>query len=562
MACYSGFGNLTEGRLIWTGNFSGDNTRDVLFYYPDDGNWWLGKFVNNVLDWNLAGNTSGFGNLADGRPIWTGSFSGDSTTDILFYFPGDGNWWLGKLVNNVIEWNVAGNTNGFGNLWDGRPIYLGEFSGDNTTDILFYSPGDSYWWLGKFVNNVIEWNVAGNTSGFGNLADGRPVWTGNFSSDSSTDILFYFPGDSNWWLGKFVNNVLEWNHAGNTSGFGNIWDGRPVWIGDFNGDGTADVLFYFPGDGNWWLGSFADNALQWSHAGNSSGFGNIWDGRPVWTGYFSGDSTVDVLFYSPGDGYWWLGKFVNNVIEWNVAGNTNGFGNLADGRPIWTGNFSADNTTDVLFYFPGDGNWWLGKFVNNVLEWNHAGNTGRPYDQSITVHFKTLVALDATINTYIDNQFAAMETLFLDGRVGVIRGTTEDLSGDAALQPLSNLDVGGCFMGSPTTDQTTLFQNRNNAGTDDLVVYIVNSLIGGAGNFVGCASHPTGQPGCAVVNINAPWLLAHEIGHVLGLSHVDGTIPANSDFLMWPNVGWTNTPPDVTTADYTTMLGSTFTINC
>ena len=47
----------------------------------------------------------------------------------------------------------------------------------------------------------------------------------------------------------------SWSHVGNTAGFGHaINDGRPFWIGDFTGNGSTDVLFYFPGDDNWWLG--------------------------------------------------------------------------------------------------------------------------------------------------------------------------------------------------------------------------------------------------------------------------------------------------------------------
>ena len=34
-----------------------------------------------------------------------------------------------------------------------------------------------------------------------------------------------------------------------------INDGRPFWVSDFSGDGRADVLFYYPGDDNWWLAS-------------------------------------------------------------------------------------------------------------------------------------------------------------------------------------------------------------------------------------------------------------------------------------------------------------------
>ena len=49
---------------------------------------------------------------------------------------------------------------------------------------------------------------------------------------------------------------LVWCFGGQHAGFGHaINDGRPFWIGDFNGDGRADVLFYYPGDDNWWLGS-------------------------------------------------------------------------------------------------------------------------------------------------------------------------------------------------------------------------------------------------------------------------------------------------------------------
>jgi hypothetical protein len=92
--------------------------------------------------------------------------------------------------------------------------------------------------------------------------------------------------------------------------------------------------------------------------------------------------------------------------------------------------------------------------------------------------------------------------------------------GDPNLTPLQNLNVGQCLLGQPTLHQNTLFANRNNADDVELVVYVVQTLIGGAGNFLGCATHPDGQPGAAVVQDMAPWLTAHEVGHVLGLQHV------------------------------------------
>jgi hypothetical protein len=54
-------------------------------------------------------------------------------------------------------------------------------------------------------------------------------------------------GDDNWWLGSYgTNNQLNWSFVGNAhnpSGvdFGHaINDGRPFWIGDFNGEARLE----------------------------------------------------------------------------------------------------------------------------------------------------------------------------------------------------------------------------------------------------------------------------------------------------------------------------------
>jgi hypothetical protein len=108
----------------------------------------------------------------------------------------------------------------------------------------------------------------GNTAGFGHaINDGRPFWIGDFTGDGRSDVLFYYPGDDNWWLGSVLNGQLTWSLVGNTRGFGHaINDGRPFWTGDFTGDGGSDVLFHFRGDLNWWRGNVANRSLTWSLA--------------------------------------------------------------------------------------------------------------------------------------------------------------------------------------------------------------------------------------------------------------------------------------------------------
>jgi Hemopexin/Metallo-peptidase family M12B Reprolysin-like len=184
-------------------------------------------------------------------------------------------------------------------------------------------------------------------------------------------------------------------------------------------------------------------------------------------------------------------------------------------------------------------------------------NWGWDDREFILVHFKSLLPITSAIESYMNTQFVEIQQLYARLRIDVRRGTTEDLSGDPDLSTLRALDVGQCLRGQPTEEQIDLFSNRNNAADDDLVVYIVDTLEGGTGNFVGCASHPDDEPGAALAdNINGPWLMAHEVGHVLGLRHVSQTPATNSDFLMWPNIGWTNVPPDVSPGEVSTMLAS------
>ena len=550
MVCYDRFGNLNDGaHPIWIGNFAGDGRADVLFYYSGDDNWWLGSYgANNQLNWSFAGNTRGFGHaINDGRPFWNGNFSRPDRTEVLFYYPGDDNWWLGSHDGNQLHWTFAGNTQGFGHaINDGRPFWIGDFNGNGTADVLFYYPGDDNWWLGSHDGNQLHWTFAGNTQGFGHaINDGRPFWNGNFSRPDRTEVLFYYPGDDNWWLGSYgANNQLNWSFAGNTRGFGHaINDGRPFWIGDFNGNGTADVLFYYPGDDNWWLGSYgANNQLNWSFAGNTRGFGHaINDGRPFWNGNFSRPDRTEVLFYYPGDDNWWLGSYgANNQLNWSFAGNTRGFGHaINDGRPFWTGNFGRLDHADVLFYYPSDGNWWLGSHNGNLLNWSFLGNTGRPYASTIRVHNKILTAPNVAIDTMIDS----IREVYATANIRVDIASTEDLN----LPTLNDCDVGSCVMGQTTNEQNQLFNNRNNVGVNDIVVYFVRSTVP---PFNGCAAHPNGRPGAIVAQGATRWTYGHEIGHVLDLQHVN-----DNNRLMTGNgtANITNPPPDLITEEIRTM---------
>lgn len=195
------------------GPFTGSGRSELLFYYPESGEWWLGSFSDNQLHWQLANNSASFGNLLEGHKFWVGNFTSSQQLDLLFYYPGDGNWWFGRFTETQLNWKLVGNTAGFGNLADGRPFWIGKFIEVEQIALLFYTPADGNWWLGYMEEEHLNWKLAGNTTGFGNLTDGRPFFTGNFTSSNRIDILFFSPADQHWWLGSFVGTQLQWTLA-------------------------------------------------------------------------------------------------------------------------------------------------------------------------------------------------------------------------------------------------------------------------------------------------------------------------------------------------------------
>jgi hypothetical protein len=119
------------------------------------------------------------------------------------------------------------------------------------------------------------------------------------------------------------------------------------------------------------------------------------------------------------------------------------------------------------------------------------------------------------------------------------------------LPALNDLDVGACSLGSTTAEQNELFAHRNHAWGTDVVVYLVRSM---TPVLNGCASHPAGRPGAAVAAIATQWTLGHEVGHVLGLLHVNDN---NRLMTGGGTSNITNPPPDLISTEVNTMRAST-----
>ncbi len=210
---------------------------------------------------------------------WSGDFNGDGRTDSLFYYAGNGDFWFGLSDGTQLNWSRAANVavqfpktfGGF--LGASDAFYPGDFNGDGKEDILLYSGSDGNFWLGTSNGTTLTFTNVSASGGFGNLLDGKhSIRIGDYNGDGKTDVGFYSAPDGNWWLGISSGTALTWSGAGNTSGFGDLLDGSHAFYdGDFNGDGKADVLFFYNGDQSLWLGASSGTSLAWSNVGERVG---------------------------------------------------------------------------------------------------------------------------------------------------------------------------------------------------------------------------------------------------------------------------------------------------
>jgi hypothetical protein len=241
---------------------------------------------------------------------------------------------------------------------------VGKFGGGTADDLMLYSASDGTWWAGSVnpTTLALTWTNVSTDPGAGNLLNGQfDVRLGDYNGDGTTDVAWYDAAGV-WSIGLGNGTALDWSSAGNTSGFGNLLDGSHVmYDGDFNGDGKSDVLFYYnAGAGALWQGNSSGTTFTWVNAG-STGFGNLADsGHHMVAGRFTSDAMTDLLFYYNGDGSWWLGTSTGSGFNWSTVGNT----------PM-----NGDGITDVVLFDASTGEWTVGICNGTTLTWSAAGSS-------------------------------------------------------------------------------------------------------------------------------------------------------------------------------------------
>lgn len=245
--------NLTTGviksglsmdwRIKGLGDFNGDGKKDVLFRNMSTG---------SVAVWLLDGATESAslttGTIKDGLSLYwrymaIGDFDGDGKDDVMFR-----NESSGKVAVWLLDGATSTDSLTTGNVHDGLSLYwqlkgVGDFNADGKDDIA---------WQNVSSGKVAVWCMDGVTAtsslDTGVVNDGIAVeWAfigaGDFDADGKDDLIWTRTDNR-----KTAVWLLDGASGTDTIDTGVVKDAMstawtPRTIGDFNGDGKADVLW-------------------------------------------------------------------------------------------------------------------------------------------------------------------------------------------------------------------------------------------------------------------------------------------------------------------------------
>ena len=220
-------------------------------------------------------------------------------------------------------------------------LFVADFNGDNLDDIFVYNRSSGHWYqcLNKGVDLTPPFEYVSGAAWPAN----QDVVIGDFDGDGKADVFTYDPETGAWteYLADGATGVgFRTTRAGTWSA------GWQIIAGALDGDSLTDLFVFNPDNGRWYqCFSTADGSVFRYHGG---GWSRDWQ---LHAGDFNGDGRTDIFVYNTQSGHWY-------VCLTSAGGD--GFsqylsGTWSPGWDVFVTDFDGDGRADIFVYDPGTG---------------------------------------------------------------------------------------------------------------------------------------------------------------------------------------------------------------